>query len=64
MKEQLMESFRVFDPEGTGFIPLNQFRYLMKTYGTPLSEEEIEEMMKVDIGLIKDSDPEEGNVKY
>ena len=37
MKEELMESFRVFDPESTGMIPLNEFRYLMKTYGTQLS---------------------------
>lgn len=41
MKEELMESFRVFDPDGNGFIPLNEFRYLMKTYGTPLSEDEV-----------------------
>jgi Ca2+-binding EF-hand superfamily protein len=42
MKEEFMESFRVFGPDSNGTIPLNEFRYLMKTYGTPLSEEEIE----------------------
>lgn len=52
-----MESFKVFDPENKGIIPLIEFRYLMKTYGTPLSEEEVEEM-------IKDSEPEEGQIKY
>ena len=57
MKEELMESFKVFDPEGKGSIPLTEFRYLMKTYGTPLSEEEVEEM-------VKDSEPEDGLVKY
>jgi Ca2+-binding EF-hand superfamily protein len=57
MKEELMESFRVFDPERNGFMPVSEFRYYLRTYGIAMPEEEVEE-------LIKESEPEEGYVKY
>ena len=52
-----MESFRVFDPERNGFIPTSEFRYYMRTYGIAMPEDEVEE-------LLKESEPEDGYVKY
>lgn len=52
-----MESFRVFDPDRTGTIPLSELRYYLRTYGIAMSEEQVEE-------LLKESEPEDGNVKY
>ena len=41
MKEELMESFKVFDPDANGFIPVSEMRYYLRTYGVPMSEEEV-----------------------
>ena len=57
MKEELMESFRVFDGERLGSIPISEMRYYLRSYGIAMSEEEVEE-------LLKESEPEEGYVKY
>lgn len=57
MKEELMESFRVFDPERNGTIPVSELRYFLRTYGIAMPEEEVEE-------LLKESEPEEGAVRY
>lgn len=57
MKEELMESFRVFDPDRLGAIPVAEMRYYLRTYGVAMSEEEVEEMLK-------ESEPEDGYVKY
>lgn len=52
-----MESFRVFDPERNGTIPVSELRYFLRTYGIAMPEEEVEE-------LLKESEPEEGAVRY
>lgn len=57
MKEELLESFRVFDPERTGTISVSEMRYYLRTYGVAMSEEEVEEMLK-------ETEPEDGFVKY
>lgn len=41
-----MESFRVFDQERMGAIPIAEMRYYLRTYGIAMSEEEVEEMLK------------------
>jgi Ca2+-binding EF-hand superfamily protein len=57
MKEELMESFKVFDLDRTGSILVSELRYYLRTYGVAMSEEEVEE-------LLKESEPEDGYVKY
>lgn len=57
MKEELMESFRVFDTDRNGSILVSELRYFLRTYGVAMSEEEVEE-------LLKESEPEDGYVKY
>ena len=57
MKEELMQSFRVFDVDRNGSILVSQLRYYLRTYGVAMSEEEVEE-------LLKESEPEDGYVKY
>ena len=52
-----MESFRVFDQDRMGVIPLAEMRFYLRTYGIAMSEEEVEEMLK-------ESEPEDGYVKY
>jgi Ca2+-binding EF-hand superfamily protein len=37
MKEELMESFRVFDPDRLGAIPVAEMRYYLRTYGVAMS---------------------------
>lgn len=46
MKEELMESFKVFDQEKLGGIPVAEMRYYLRTYGVAMSEEEVEELLK------------------
>lgn len=41
MKEELMESFRVFDTDKTGSILTSELRYYLRTYGVAMSEEEV-----------------------
>ncbi len=57
MREELTEAFRVFDPERKGFIPVIEFRYIMRSYGDKYSVEEAEE-------IIKECEPEEDQIKY
>jgi Ca2+-binding EF-hand superfamily protein len=38
MREELIESFRVFDTEKTGAIPLAELRYFLRSYGVAMSE--------------------------
>jgi Ca2+-binding EF-hand superfamily protein len=42
MKEELMESFRVFDVDRNGSILVSELRYFLRTYGVAMSEEEVE----------------------
>lgn len=57
MKEELMESFRVFDLEKSGMLPVSELRFYLRSYGVAMSEEEVEEMLK-------ECEPEDGLVKY
>lgn len=43
--EQIREAFRIFDPDGTGTIGVEELRHLLTTLGEPLSLEEINVMM-------------------
>ena len=47
----------MFDDESLGAIPVNQMRYYLRKYGIAISEDEVEE-------ILKDSEPEEGYVRY
>lgn len=41
-----MESFRVFDSQKTGTIPVSEMRYYLRAYGVAMSEDEVEDMLK------------------
>lgn len=47
----------MFDTEGLGQLPVSEMRYYLRTYGIAMPEDEVED-------LLKDSEPEEGYVKY
>ncbi|XP_041360737.1 calmodulin-A-like isoform X2 [Gigantopelta aegis] len=51
-------AFRVFDKHGSGFIDSRQLQSAMKDLGEPLSDHELEDMMK---GVEVDAD---GNINY
>lgn len=52
-----MEAFKVFDTENLGSIPISEMRYNLRKHGISMSEDEVED-------LIKDSEPEDGYVRY
>ena len=52
-----MQAFKVFDTENMGYIPVNEMRYFLRKYGINMPEDEVED-------LLKDSEPEDGYVKY
>lgn len=52
-----MEAFKVFDTEGLGYVPVAEMRYYLRSYGISMAEDEVEE-------LLKESEPEDGQVKY
>ena len=57
-EKELIEAFVIFDREGKGLISNNEFKHIMLSLGEKLSEEEIEEMIKV-------GDPnQEGFINY
>ncbi len=43
----MMDYFKVFDSEGTGVIPMNEFRSIMTVMGETLSQEECQELVKI-----------------
>eukprot|EP00435_Cladocopium_sp_Y103_P028821 s1741_g7.t1 len=45
-EEELLEAFRVFDVNGSGFISAAEFRHVMTNLGECLSDEEIDEMFR------------------
>ena len=47
----------MFDTEKTGTLPVSEMRYYLRTYGVAMSEEEVEE-------LLKETEPEDGTIKY
>lgn len=57
-EEELVESFKTFDKNGRGLIPIAEFKHIMQTHGEKLSEEEVNEM-------IHQADPNEtGMINY
>ena len=52
-----MQAFKIFDTENMGYIPVNEMRYFLRKYGINMPEDEVED-------LLKDSEPEDGYVKY
>ena len=45
--KELREAFKVFDRDGTGTISRDELKAVMKSLGENLSEEEIDEMLKL-----------------
>ncbi|XP_037958800.1 calmodulin-like [Teleopsis dalmanni] len=43
---EVKEAFRYFDVEESGYMPVAQLRDIMMTYGEPLTEEELIDMMR------------------
>jgi Ca2+-binding EF-hand superfamily protein len=57
-EKELIEAFLIFDREGNGLISNNEFKHIMLSLGEKLSEEEIEQMIKL-------GDPkQEGFINY
>lgn len=57
-EKELLEAFRIFDKDGSGFIPTIEFRHILTSLGEKLSNEEADAM-------IKDADPHNiGKIDY
>ena len=52
-----LEAFKLFDPDGTGYILKAELKTLMLNFGEPMKEEEIDELL----GLAED---EQGQIEY
>jgi len=46
LKEELLETFKIFDKNGTGTVSRQELRHVLTTIGEQLTEDEIEEMIK------------------
>merc|ERR1712226_1649607 len=44
-EEELIEAFKVFDRDGTGFISAAELRHVMTNLGEKLTDEEVDEMI-------------------
>ena len=44
--DAIREAFKVFDKEGKGSIPREEFRHIMTTLGERLTDEEVDEMLE------------------
>ena len=44
--EELIEAFKVFDPEGTGLVSAGEMRYLLMNMGEIFAAEETEDFLK------------------
>ena len=57
-EEDLLECFKIFDKDNTGFITANELRHMMQLFGDNFPEEELAEM-------IRKGDPHnEGYIRY
>lgn len=45
-EEEILEAFKVFDKEGTGFISPSELHHVMSNLGEKLTDEEIDEMIR------------------
>ena len=45
--DELRAAFEVFDPNKTGFIPAAELREVMKTLGECLTDEQVDEMIRM-----------------
>ena len=45
-EKELVEAFRVFDREGTGFITASELAHVMTNLGEKLTNEEVDEMIR------------------
>ena len=45
-EEEILEAFKVFDKDGSGFISKAELKYIMANLGEKLSDEEIDEMIR------------------
>jgi Ca2+-binding EF-hand superfamily protein len=44
-EEEILEAFRVFDPQFTGVISVTEFRQVMMNYGERLTEQEVDNLV-------------------
>ena len=44
-EEEILEAFRVFDPQFSGVVSVAQFRQVMMNYGERLCENEVDELI-------------------
>jgi len=44
-EEEILEAFRVFDPQFTGVVSVAQFRQVMMNYGERLSENDVDDLI-------------------
>jgi len=45
MEEEILEAFRVFDSDGNGSISREELRVAIATLGTPVNDQEVDELM-------------------
>ncbi len=45
-EEEILEAFKVFDKDGSGFISAAELRHIMTNLGEKLTDEEVEEMVR------------------
>lgn len=46
LADDFIAGFQVFDKEGNGYIGQGEFRYILTTLGEPLSDHEVDELLK------------------
>ncbi|CAL1135812.1 unnamed protein product [Cladocopium goreaui] len=64
-EEELMEAFRVFDVNGSGFISAADFRHVMTNLGECLSDQEIDEMFRqADVGCDFEQESESTETEF
>ncbi|XP_037958806.1 calmodulin-like [Teleopsis dalmanni] len=44
-RKEISNAFRVFDKEGTGFMPTDKLRYIMTNIGETLTDEDVDKML-------------------
>lgn len=46
-EEEILEAFRVFDPQFTGVISVTELRQVMRNYGERLSDKEVDSLISL-----------------